>query len=91
MVKYINIFLGGFLGIVGIVLGAYLLVLHLSGLKSFGVPYLSPFAASDINDYQDLKDALVRGPLRTLARRPFYARREQRIRMGGKERDHVRR
>lgn len=86
LIKYINIFLGGVLGIVGIVFGAYLLLLHLASLKSFGVPYLSPYVAQEINDYRDLHDALVRFPMKTLTRRPFYARREQRIRMRWKER-----
>lgn len=91
LVKYINIFLGGMLGIVGIVSGAYLLVLHLSALKSFGVPYLSPYVGQEINDFQDLHDALVRYPLRTMTRRPFFARRGQRIRMRREEEEHVRR
>lgn len=91
LVKYIHIFLGGFLGVVGIVLGAYLLLLHLASLKSFGVPYLSPYAAQEINDGFDLRDALVRWPMRTLYRRPFFARRQQRIRMRRKEEKDVRR
>lgn len=90
LVKYLLIFLGGFLGIVGVVFGAYFLLLHLSSLKSFGVPFLSPYVARQINDGRDLRDALVRWPMRSLYRRPFFARREQRIRMRRKEGEDVR-
>lgn len=82
LIKYINIFLGGFLGIVGLVLGWYLLLVHLSGLKSCGIPYLSPYAAPEINEYQDLRDSMVRYPLRKLWKRPVFAQRGQRRRMG---------
>lgn len=90
LLKYGNIFLGGFLGIAGIVLGSYLMLLHLCALRSFGVPYLSPYAAQDKNDYQDLRDAMIRFPLRMLVRRPLYARREQRIRMRWEDKKNVR-
>lgn len=90
LIKYVNIFLGGVLGIVGIVFGAYFLILHLCGLKSFGVPYLSPYVAQDINDGQDLHDAMIRYPMKMLVRRPFFARRGQRIRMRWKEERDVR-
>ena len=43
LLKYAFLFLGGFLGIFGIVLGLYLTMAHLAGLLSFGVPYLVPF------------------------------------------------
>lgn len=81
LIKYCNIFLGGFLGIFGLVLGWYLLALHLAGLKSYGIPYLTPFSAPEINDYQDMRDSIVRYPLRKMSRRPVFARKEQRIRL----------
>ena len=43
LLKYVFLFLGGYLGIFGIVLGIYLTAAHLSGLLSFGIPYLLPF------------------------------------------------
>lgn len=91
LIKYSYIFLGGWLGIAGLVFGWYLLLLHLSGLKSFGIPYLSPYVAQDINDFQDLRDAMIRYPLRFIWRRPLYARRQQRIKMRRKESGDVRR
>lgn len=85
LVKYLFIFLGGGMGIVGLVFGWYFLLLHLAGLKSFGVPYLSPYVAQEINDFQDMRDAWIRYPLQKIWRRPFYARREQRVKMKRKE------
>lgn len=81
LVKYAYIILGGFLGMPGIVFGAYLLILHLASLKSFGIPYLAPYTSAEINDYFDLRDSLIRFPLKYLWKRPLYARRQQRIRM----------
>lgn len=47
LLKYFFLFLGGYLGIYGIVLGIYLTVAHLSGLLSYGLPYLVPFVSEE--------------------------------------------
>ena len=55
------------LGIYGIILAFFLLVAHLSSLRSFGVPYmspLSPFIPSEIGD------TLFRRPLWAMDKRP---------------------
>lgn len=85
LVKYGNIFLGGFLGIFGLVLGWYLLAVHLAGLKSYGIPYLMPFAAPEINNYQDMRDSIIRYPLCSMRKRPVFARQGQRIRLRREE------
>ena len=36
-----------------ILAGLLAVLIHLSHLKSFGVPYLMPFVAADLNDYED--------------------------------------
>ena len=55
-------------------LAALLAVLiHLSQLKSFGIPYLMPFVGADLNEYEDERDFLWRQPLRKLRKRPIYA------------------
>lgn len=81
IMKFLFIIAAAFLGYYGILLGGILLLIHLAGLKSFGIPYLTPFVASELNDYEDLKDSVVRQPLRNLRRRPLFARSSQRIRM----------
>lgn len=35
-------------------------LIHLSHLKSFGIPYLMPFVGADVTDYQDERDSLLR-------------------------------
>ena len=55
------------LGIMGIVLVTLFITIHMCSLKSFGVPYMSPLAPMNT---QDLKDSVIRFPLRSLMRRP---------------------
>lgn len=56
-------FLGGF----GIMLALSVLTLHLSSLRTFGVPYLSPLAPLTL---ADLKDTFVRVPAWMMVKRP---------------------
>lgn len=81
LVRYIVIFLSAFLGIYGFILGIMLLIIHLAGLKSFGTPYLSPFAASGINGGSDFKDAIIKMPINRLKKRPTFARPSERRRL----------
>lgn len=85
LVKYGFVFLGGLLGMFGIVMGCYLFLGHLSRLTSFQIPYLMPFTGKGIRGYHDERDSLVRAPLRFLKRRPVFARRNQRIRLRERE------
>ena len=50
-------------------------------MNSFGIPYLMPYVASDLNDYEDKRDSLVRYPFRMMQRRPIFARRDARIKL----------
>lgn len=59
--------LSGTLGIVGMLLGLFAIVVHLCTLSSFGVPYLSPLAPWQ---KRDLKDVLWRAPWWKMDRRP---------------------
>src|SRR5699024_6667620 len=71
LLKYVFIFLGGWFGLLGILLGWMLLVIHLASLKSFGISYLSPFSSFELNQGRDGKDSLIRFPERMLQRRPI--------------------
>lgn len=79
LLKYAFLFLGGFLGIFGIVLGLYLTVAHLSGLLSFGVPYLVPFVEK--NSETETGGRILRQPFRKRKFRPLYARNAQKRRL----------
>ena len=79
LVKYVFLILGGYLGIYGIVLGVYLVVGHLAGLVSFGVPYLVSFIKKERESGRE--EGIWRVPLRMRKLRPLYAREEQKIRL----------
>lgn len=81
LIKYAMILGSAFFGILGLVLGWFVLLTHLSALKSYNIPYLMPFVAADINQGMDKKDALVRAPLDRLKSRPVFARRQSRTRL----------
>lgn len=81
IIRFIIIFLSAFLGLYGFILGMMVLFIHLSGLRSFGVPYLTPFAASGVNDGNDSKDAIIRYPLKKITRRPSFAKEDERVRL----------
>lgn len=74
IVKFYLIFLGMFLGIFGFVLGVLTLLIHLASLESFGIPYMMPFTASEINGGNDRKDGFWRRPLRAMKRRPVFTK-----------------
>ncbi|WP_199613641.1 spore germination protein [Paenibacillus alkalitolerans] len=54
-------------GLYGITIGLIALILHLCSLRSFGVPYMSPFAPFIATDQ---RDAIFRFPLWSLSSRP---------------------
>lgn len=58
----------GLYGVIWVLLG---ILIHLCNLKSFGVPYLSPFVTSETT-WKDFKDVFVRAPLRFMKQRPQY-------------------
>lgn len=81
IIKYGFIFLGGFLGMFGIVAGGYIVLGHLSVLTSFHMPYLLPFTEKGISGYDGDGEKIIRKPIQMLRFRPVFARKEQRIRM----------
>ncbi|GAA0432272.1 spore germination protein [Lentibacillus halophilus] len=67
MLRFPMIFLSGTLGLLGIMLGIIIIIVHLATLRSFGVPYLSPMAPMH---FSEIKDVLVRSPWWKLNKRP---------------------
>jgi spore germination protein KA/spore germination protein len=59
-------FLGGF----GMMIALLLIWLHLANLRPLGQPYLSPLAPFR---FKELRDVLIRAPLRVLLRSPRHA------------------
>ena len=85
LLKYGMILLCSVFGILGLALGWMLVLIHLSGLKSFGIPYLMPFSGNDMNRRQDGKDSIIRMPLWMIRKRPVFARRDNRTKLRWKE------
>ncbi|MCZ8511545.1 spore germination protein [Paenibacillus filicis] len=67
LLRFPMLLLSGTLGLYGIVLGFIGIVLHVTSLRSFGVPYFTPVAPLKI---KDLKDVLIRAPLWNKTQRP---------------------
>lgn len=67
ILRFPMMILAGTMGLYGILLGSIALQIHISSLRSFGVPYFSPVAPLDVNG---LKDVLVRAPRWGMIKRP---------------------
>ena len=65
-------------GFYGIILGYIMINIHIVNLKSFGVPYSTPFAPSFFKDWKDL---VLRSPIATLSQRPQYMQTDDKVRM----------
>lgn len=81
ILKFYMIALSAWLGLFGFLASALSILIHLAGLKSFGIPYLMPYVAAELTGYEDERDSLARYPLFMMRRRPVYAKRGQRLRL----------
>lgn len=89
IIRYIFIGISALFGLYGFLLGLLILIAHLSSLESFKIPYLAPYTATDKNNYNDLKDTILRFPLFMQNRRPIFARNGQKTRIRLKDSDSV--
>jgi len=69
--------LGASFGLYGITIGMMMLLLHLCSIRSFGVPYLYPFAPLNL---EALKDSIFRFPLWAKNKRPNLISQGEQIR-----------
>lgn len=69
MLKFPLLAAAGTLGLYGISLALAIIIIHLTSLRSFGVPYLSPMAPITISDWKDL---IVRIPTWAMYQRPTF-------------------
>ncbi len=67
ILRFVLMALAATFGLFGITIGLIVLVLHLCSLRSFGVPYMAPFAPLIIDDQ---KDTIFRVPLWGMHKRP---------------------
>jgi spore germination protein KA len=59
--------LGAALGLYGVALMLFFLLIHMAGLRSLGMPFLSPIAPHNL---KDMKDTFVRAPWHLMEKRP---------------------
>lgn len=79
--RFLVLFLSAFFGLFGFIIGLMFILIHLAGLKSFGIPYLLPFSSTGLNEGEEMKDSIIKFPLRSLTRRPIYSKMSERIRL----------
>lgn len=85
ILKFLLIALSAWFGFFGFLIGLFFVLVHMASLKSFNIPYLSPYVGPQLNGYQDEKDSIVRFPLRMLWKRPIYANPYERTKLKKKE------
>jgi len=78
MLRFPIALIAAIFGLYGIMLAVIVIVIHLSSLKSFGVPYLTPFSP---RRFLDMKDSLIRVPLYWMKKRPIFLQTEESLRM----------
>ncbi|MEF3354022.1 spore germination protein [Paenibacillus sp. GYB006] len=81
LLRYVMMLAAGVLGLYGILTLVATILVHLLGLRSFGVPYLSPIAPLKPSE---LKDVLIRKPIRSMGDRPDFLRKKNKKRQGKK-------
>lgn len=79
LIRFLLILLSAVIGLYGIMIGLILLLVHLSKLQSFGVPYLAPIVKPSFRDFKDL---FIRAPLSSFKERPEYMKTGDKIRQG---------
>jgi spore germination protein KA len=86
MLRFPLIILGGIFGLYGVMIGIILTINHMLSLKSFGVPYMSPIVPGS---FSGMKDAVIRGPLWWMSKRPDQLHPLNKYRLGKKGKDNI--
>ena len=85
ILKFVFIAVCAWLGYFGFLISLLMVLIHLSHLTSFGIPYLMPFVGPELTGNEDQRDFLWRFPLRRITKRPIYAKRDKRTKLTRKE------
>lgn len=78
--KYFLMICSALFGLLGFWSALVILLIYLSSLDSFGIPYLYPFAGGDIRGDEGIKDTFLRLPLRLMKKRPIFSNSAEKIR-----------
>ena len=81
MIKFYFIVAASVGGFVGLTAALLTVLVHLSGLKSFGVPYMMPFVSAEMAPDSKWQDSIGRMPLGKMYERPYFTRAGHRRRL----------
>lgn len=81
IIRFTFIIMASTLGLYGIALGCMVTLAHLTKLESFGISYLSPIVNLDKGD---IKDTIVKYPIRFFTKRPQYMKTGDKVRQNNK-------
>lgn len=81
LLKFFLILVSAIWGLYGFTLGLLLLAVHLSGLTSYGVPYMTPAVSVPGEEREGIRDFILRMPIYTMQKRPVFTRQGNRRRM----------
>ena len=90
MVKFYLIIAASLGGFVGLTAAVLTVMLHLSGLKSFGVPYMMPFVSAEMAPEGKWQDSLWRMPMGRMYERPYFTKKGHRRRLRKEKKDAIR-
>lgn len=77
ILRFVGMIFAAMLGMLGTILFILLIFIHLTKLKSFGVPYVTPFSPIRLRDWKDL---YIRAPLSLMKQRPDMLKTKKRSR-----------
>ncbi|MTT30773.1 spore germination protein [Terrilactibacillus sp. BCM23-1] len=69
MLRFPVMFISSFLGFLGLIMAVIVIIIHLCSLRSFGVPYLEPYAPFKKSGF---KDSIIRAPTWKQKNRPHF-------------------
>ncbi|MDG0790330.1 spore germination protein [Cohnella ginsengisoli] len=78
LLRFLVMLSAALFGLYGIVLAYIMLNIHIANLKSFGIPYSTPFAPTFLSDWKDL---ILRAPLSMMNGRPKMMRTKDKNRL----------
>jgi spore germination protein KA len=76
LLRFILIILGTIMGLYGVILGLIVLLGHMCSLRSFGVPFMAPFAPLILEEHDDV---IIRFPAWSIKKRPGYLNPESKL------------
>lgn len=79
ILRFTMMIVAGILGLYGVMLVFIMITVHLAKLKSYGVPYTSPFAPYRLSDWKDL---ILRFPIWKMKKRPEVLNTQDKKRQG---------